>query len=76
MIETTLKSQIVADVTVETHNDYKAFILRQRTVGNEERPSVEHCIVMTAEQFRQLASLIPLPDLETSGYDCVDKEKK
>ena len=76
MIKTTLKSPITSDVTVETSNEYKTFIVRQSTVGNEQRPSVENSIVMTAEQFRELASLIPLPDLETSGYDCVDREKK
>jgi len=65
MTDVLLKSETVNDILATTHNDYKIFTLRQ---GN-------NFVTMTAEQFRQLASLVPLPDLETSGYGCVVKEK-
>lgn len=66
MIKQTFQSQTVNDVTVETHNDFKTFTLQQRDVS----------IVLTPEIFRELASLIPLPDLETSGFECVHQEKR
>ena len=54
--ETILESPITQDIQVETHNDWKVFILRQSTIGNEQRPAVDNSIVMTQDQLAKLVA--------------------
>ena len=54
--EITLESSITQDIYVETHNDWKVFILRQSTIGNAQRPAVENSIVMTQDQLAKLVA--------------------
>jgi hypothetical protein len=56
MKETTLESPICQDIFVETHNDWKVFILRQSTLGNNQRATVANSIVMTSDQLAKLIS--------------------
>lgn len=58
MKETTLESDITQEIYVETHNDWKTFILHQSTIGNAQRPAVENFIVMTQDQFAKLVDTL------------------
>lgn len=60
MKEANLSSSITQDIRVETHNDYKAFILHQSIIAAKQRPAVSSSIVMTSAQLVQLVQTIGL----------------
>ena len=56
MKTTKLPDEHVETITVETHNDWNVFILRQSTIGNAQRPAVDNSIVMTQDQLAKLVA--------------------